>query len=117
MTDVAHRAGVSQSTVSRVLSRHPAISDSTRELVQNALRELGYKSDFVKLISGNVQGKTVLDLVMCPLPEQTEPFALDFFSMILQGAKEAQPEPLTGFRRSRFPRIRRRLRMIFPAAG
>ena len=88
MTDVAHRAGVSQSTVSRVLSRHPAISDSTRELVQNALRELGYKSDFVKLISGNVQGKTVLDLVMCPLPEQTEPFALDFFSMILQGAKE-----------------------------
>ncbi len=88
MTDVAHRAGVSQSTVSRVLSHHPAISDSTRELVQNALRELGYKAEFAKLISGDFQGKTVLDLVMCPLPEQTEPFALDFFNMILQGAKE-----------------------------
>ncbi|MEI3038063.1 MAG: LacI family DNA-binding transcriptional regulator [Victivallales bacterium] len=88
MTDVAHRAGVSQSTVSRVLSRHPAISDSTRELVQNALRELGYKSESEKTGTGGSQKKVVLDLVMCPLPEQTEPFALDYFSMILQGARD-----------------------------
>ncbi len=89
MTDVALKAGVSQSTVSRVLSRHPGISDSTRELVQNALRELGYRPETGKAESTAPLEKTVLDLVMCPLPEQRDPFALDFFSRILQGAADA----------------------------
>lgn len=87
MTDVAQLAGVSQSTVSRVISRHPAISESTKHQVLCALRELGYKSEFVKLISDDHR-KTTLDLVMCPLPEQNDPFALDFFSTVLQGAKD-----------------------------
>lgn len=89
MTDVALKAGVSQSTVSRVLSRHPGISSSTRELVRNALRELGYKPENGKTIPDLSEEKTVLDLIMCPLPEQRDPFALDFFSRILQGAADA----------------------------
>ncbi|WP_419646017.1 LacI family DNA-binding transcriptional regulator [Victivallis vadensis] len=43
MTDVANRAGVSQSTVSRVINHHPGIRPETRDTVLDALRELGYK--------------------------------------------------------------------------
>lgn len=40
--DVAEKAGVAPSTVSRVLSSHPSISDSTKERVRRAMREMGY---------------------------------------------------------------------------
>lgn len=43
MTDVAHRAGVSHQTVSRVLSNHPNVRDSTRADVLQAIEELGYR--------------------------------------------------------------------------
>ncbi len=41
--DVAKRAGVSPSTVSRVCNNNPAISKETRERVQQAMAELGYE--------------------------------------------------------------------------
>ncbi|MDR3643938.1 MAG: LacI family DNA-binding transcriptional regulator [Clostridia bacterium] len=40
--DVASKAGVSASTVSRVLSKSPRISEETRKTVLRAIRELGY---------------------------------------------------------------------------
>lgn len=40
--DVAERAGVSQSTVSYVMTGKRAISDDTRRRVEDAMRELGY---------------------------------------------------------------------------
>lgn len=43
MTDVANRAGVSQSTVLRVINHHPGIRPETRDTVLDTLRELGYK--------------------------------------------------------------------------
>ncbi|MBM9506312.1 LacI family DNA-binding transcriptional regulator [Actinacidiphila acididurans] len=43
MTDVAQRAGVSHQTVSRVLSNHPNVRDSTRAEVLRAIEELGYR--------------------------------------------------------------------------
>ncbi|WP_298803387.1 LacI family DNA-binding transcriptional regulator [uncultured Pseudokineococcus sp.] len=43
MTDVARRAGVSHQTVSRVLNGHPSIRPETRERVQRAIDELGYR--------------------------------------------------------------------------
>lgn len=42
INDVAKRAGVSASTVSRVLSDHPRISDETKVRVQSIVEELGY---------------------------------------------------------------------------
>jgi len=42
MDDVAHRAGVSRATVSRVLVGHPPVSEATRERVETAISELGY---------------------------------------------------------------------------
>lgn len=41
--DVAKRAGVSPSTVSRVCNNNPSISKETRERVQQAIEELGYE--------------------------------------------------------------------------
>ncbi len=43
--DIAHMAGVSQSTVSRALSNSPLVNKETRERVQKIARELNYKVD------------------------------------------------------------------------
>lgn len=45
MKDVADRAGVAMSSVSRVLSDHPDVSDRMREKVLAAVDELGYEPD------------------------------------------------------------------------
>ncbi|MCB1486541.1 MAG: LacI family DNA-binding transcriptional regulator [Bauldia sp.] len=41
--DVAKAAGVSQATVSRVLSNHPSVSPATRTKVEAAFKKLGYE--------------------------------------------------------------------------
>ncbi|MFP3580657.1 LacI family DNA-binding transcriptional regulator [Arthrobacter sp. SIMBA_036] len=43
MEDVARVAGVSHQTVSRVLNNHPNVSSTTRERVEQAITELGYR--------------------------------------------------------------------------
>ena len=43
MADVARIAGVSHQTVSRVLNEHPNVRPTTRDRVQAAIRELGYR--------------------------------------------------------------------------
>lgn len=43
MADVAQVAGVSHQTVSRVLSNHPNVKETTRAEVQRAIEELGYR--------------------------------------------------------------------------
>ena len=43
--DIAYRAGVSQSTVSRALSGSPLVSEETRQKIQAIARELNYKVD------------------------------------------------------------------------
>jgi LacI family transcriptional regulator len=43
--DVARLAGVSPKTVSRVVNREPNVRDATREKVEQAIEELGYRPD------------------------------------------------------------------------
>ena len=45
--DVAHAAGVAISSVSRVLSNHPHVSEELRVRVETAARELGYRPNYV----------------------------------------------------------------------
>ncbi len=54
MKDVAARAGVSIKTVSRVVNNQGEVSDETRQRVQRAIEELGYKPNIVarSLITG-----------------------------------------------------------------
>jgi LacI family transcriptional regulator len=47
MREVADRAGVAMSSVSRVLSGHPDVSSTMRERVLSAVGELGYEPDFL----------------------------------------------------------------------
>ncbi len=88
MTDVAARAGVSQSTVSRVINNHPGISEKTRETVLQSLRLLGYKSEVMSLIQDGDDPQIPVILAMCPLPEQHDPFALEYFSLLSAGVRE-----------------------------
>jgi len=43
--DIAKMAGVSQTTVSRVLNDHPSVKDSTRQKVLSAIKEIGFTPD------------------------------------------------------------------------
>ena len=89
MTDVALRAGVSQSTVSRVINNHPGISRRTRQNVLEALRILGYKSEILSLIHPQETNEEFsVTLLMCPLPEQRDPFALEYFSILVDGTRD-----------------------------
>ncbi|SRR5579871_2784307 len=56
MREVAERAGVAMSSVSRVLSGHPDVSPQMRRTVMAAVRELGYQPDM--LAQGLRLGKT-----------------------------------------------------------
>lgn len=56
MREVAERAGVAMSSVSRVLSDHPDVSPKMRHVVMSAVRDLGYRPDM--LAQGLRWGKT-----------------------------------------------------------
>ncbi|UFJ39399.1 LacI family transcriptional regulator [Brevibacillus humidisoli] len=80
--DVARAAGVSPSTVSRVISRHPKISPATARKVREAMESLGYHPNIMakSLVSKSTQ---TIGLV---LPRSAEElFVNPFFSEVLRG--------------------------------
>lgn len=90
LTDVANSAGVSQSTVSRVLSKHPKISQQTRDLVIAKIHEMGYDIQAIeKKIKARASRQPMTDrhveILLCPLTEQKNILALHFFSEVVEG--------------------------------
>ena len=81
--DVAERAGVSQSTVSLVLSGkgRGRVSDATAERVRRAARELGYRPNAAAQALRLGASRAVALLV----PDMTNPF----FARVLRGAQRA----------------------------
>jgi DNA-binding LacI/PurR family transcriptional regulator len=57
MADVAARAGVSHQTVSRVINGHPSVAPHTRERVEQAIAELGYRPNIAAraLVTGSTR--------------------------------------------------------------
>src|SRR3954449_5147135 len=57
MADVAARAGVSLQTVSRVVNGHPNVAPQTRERVEKAIAELGYRPNIAAraLVTGSTR--------------------------------------------------------------
>jgi DNA-binding LacI/PurR family transcriptional regulator len=57
LADVAARAGVSHQTVSRVINAHPSVAPHTRERVQRAIAELGYRPNVAAraLVTGSTR--------------------------------------------------------------
>jgi len=80
--DVAKNAGVSPSTVSRVINNHPRISSETKKKVKESMKKIGYHPNIIA--RSLVKQKTnTLGLVM---PYSTEEaFADPFYSEILRG--------------------------------
>lgn len=73
INDVAARAGVSKKTVSRVINGSPLLTDSTREKVQSAIKDLGFvpnpqaralalrRNFLIVLLHDNPNAQTVLN--------------------------------------------------------
>ncbi len=78
--DIAKKAGVSHSTVSRALHNHPLISEETRQRIQQIALELGYRpSAAARTLKTN--RSRVLGVVLSNIDDP-------FFSEILQGIEE-----------------------------
>lgn len=78
--DVAKKAGVSISTVSRVINNYPYVKDSTRKRVQKLLDEMDYVPNYNA--SSLVRKKTKTIAVM--LPDITN----SFFATMFHGIEE-----------------------------
>ncbi|CAM3665281.1 Maltose operon transcriptional repressor [Cohnella lubricantis] len=75
--DVAKRAGVSPSTVSRVLSNHPRISRETSRKIKEIMEEMGYHSNI--MARSLVSNKTNTLGMILPRPAE-ELFQNQFFA-------------------------------------
>ncbi len=101
LSDVAARAGVSVSAVSRVLSDAPSarVSDQTRRRIHQAAEELGYRPNFaaraLKFARTNVVGLVVPDLtnaIFTELMRGVEDEAHRRGYMVLLARAEGMPE-------------------------
>ncbi len=101
LSDVAARAGVSVSAVSRVLSDAPSarVSEVTRQRIHDAARELGYRPNFaaraLKFARTNVVGLIVPDLtnaIFTELMRGVEEEAHRRGYMVLLARAEGMPE-------------------------
>jgi LacI family repressor for deo operon, udp, cdd, tsx, nupC, and nupG len=79
--EVARRAGVSASTVSRVLSRPGVVSPETRRRVLETVEEMGYAPNSV---ARNLRTRRS-DKILVTVPDISNPF----FSLIIQGIEGA----------------------------
>jgi ABC-type dipeptide/oligopeptide/nickel transport system ATPase subunit len=86
LEEVARLAGVSRSTVSRVINDHPNVRPETRERVWQAIRKSGYQPHALarSLVTNRTQ---IIGMV---IPEAvTTLFTDPFFPLLLRGATEA----------------------------
>ena len=81
ITDVARRAGVSMKTVSRVLNNEPNVTDSTRERVKIAAKELRYRPNLSA--RGLAGSKSYLLALLYDNP------SADYIARLQQGATDA----------------------------
>lgn len=98
--DIAHLAGVSQATVSRVLNGSPLVNAETRKRVETAVRELGYSVD--RRASGlrrQRSGTLALLLFEDPTTDDSHinPFFLSMLGSITRAAARAGYDLLVSF--------------------
>ncbi len=89
--DIAQAAGVSPSTVSRVLSNHPRISAETAQRVRAIMREMRYQPN--QLARSLVSRKRTIIAVVLPSTAETslsDPFFYDVLRGISVGASQEE---------------------------
>jgi DNA-binding LacI/PurR family transcriptional regulator len=87
--DVAKRANVAPSTVSRVIADSPRISEKTKRKVREAMKELGYHPNFIARSLAN-QATQVIGIVMPSAAEQA--LQNPFFPEVIRGISKAAHE-------------------------
>lgn len=98
--DIAHRANVSQATVSRVLRGSPLVNAETRRRVEEAVRELNYKVDrHASSLRTQRAGTLALLLFEEPGPEdaQINPFFLSMLGSITRECARQGHDLLVSF--------------------
>lgn len=80
IVDIARQLKISKSTVSRVLTGHPRVSEKTREAVLKLAGELDYQRNMLAINLMSSQSHTIGIIV----PE----FVTSFFPMVIMGAQE-----------------------------
>lgn len=90
LKDVALRAGVSRSAVSRTFTEGASVSDKTRKKVQKAAAELGYRPN--ALASSLTTGRT--KLIGLVSDNFHNPIFLEVFDLFTQGLQERGLRPL-----------------------
>jgi DNA-binding LacI/PurR family transcriptional regulator len=98
--DIAHRAGVSQATVSRALRNSPLVNPETRQRVQQVAREMNYRVD--RSAAGlRSQRSNTLALLLFPDPtsddSQINPFFLSMLGNITRVAAAEKYDVLVSF--------------------
>lgn len=84
--DVAKKAGVSQSTVSRVLNNYTHIKESTRQKVLEAIKELGFTRDEIARSLASNKTRTIGLIV----GDITNPFFAESAKVIIGKAQEME---------------------------
>ena len=84
--DIAARAGVSQSTVSRALRNSPQVSEETRREIQRIAREMGYTVD---RNASRLRAKTTNTLALLLCEDEIESHINPFFLSILSSVAHA----------------------------
>ena len=91
ISSVAKSAGVSISTVSRVLNKYPSIDAKTRSKVHDAVLSLGYDTARIDRKVRALAKAQVRELefafLLCPLPGERSLLSLDFYKEIFDGAQ------------------------------
>ena len=98
--DIAHRAGVSQATVSRVLRGSPLVNAETRKRVEEAVRELNYKVDrHASSLRTQRAGTLALLLFEDPTPDDSHinPFFLSMLGSITRACARQGHDLLVSF--------------------
>ncbi len=98
--DIAHRAGVSQATVSRVLRGSPLVNADTRKRVMDAVKELNYKVDRrASSLRTQRAGTLALLLFEDPTPDDSNinPFFLSMLGSVTRACARHGHDLLVSF--------------------
>jgi len=98
--DIAHHAGVSQSTVSRALRNSPLVNDETRARIQAIAKELNYKVDKnASNLRSQQSGTIALLLFQDPTSDdsQINPFFLSMLGSITRACTQKGYDLLVSF--------------------
>ena len=88
--DVARRAGVNPSTVSRAIHNHSAISEKTKERVRKAMADLDYsRNSAAQMLASGKSG--AIGVIFPPIENKSEqPFFMKILTAVMSVTSPSQ---------------------------